>query len=82
MYRFLQTVKIIPELSTVVDGQYNVFAYSKTGSFHTGYNEIYFVATKKKNGNYIKNFDIDGLSPLMLMVKMNNGLELIKMVHQ
>ena len=46
VYRFLQTVKIIPELSTVVDGQYNVFAYSKTGSFHTGYNEIYFVATK------------------------------------
>ena len=71
VYRFLQTVKIIPELSTVVDGQYNVFAYSKTGSFHTGYNEIFFVATKKKNGNYIKNFDIDGLSPLMLMVKMN-----------
>ena len=51
VYRFLQTVKIIPELSTVVDGQYNVFAYSKTGSFHTGYNEIFFVATKKTNGN-------------------------------
>ena len=71
MYNFLQTVKIIPELSTVVDGQYNVFAYSKTGKFHTGYNEIFFVATKKKNGNYIKNYDIDGLTPLMLMVKMN-----------
>lgn len=71
VYNFLQTVKIIPELSTVVDGQYNVFAYSKTGSFHTGYNEIFFVATKKKNGNYIKNYDIDGLKPLMLMVKMN-----------
>ena len=71
VYHFLQTVKIIPELSTVVDGQYNVFAYSKTGAFHTGYNEIFFVATKKKNGNYIKNFDIDGLKPLMLMVKMN-----------
>lgn len=71
VYNFLQTVKIIPELSTVVDGKYNVFAYSKTGSFHTGYNEIYFVATKKKNSNYVKNFDIDGLTPLMLMVKMN-----------
>ena len=71
VYNFLQTVKIVPELSTVVDGQYNVFAYSKTGKFHTGYNEIFFVATKKKNGNYIKNFDVDGLSPLMLMVKMN-----------
>lgn len=71
VYRFLQTVKIIPELSTVVDGQYNVFAYSRTGSFHTGYNEIYFVATKKKNGNYVKNFDVAGLTPLMLMTKMN-----------
>ena len=71
VYNFLQTVKIIPELSTVVDGKYNVFAYSKTGTFHTGYNEIYFVATKKKNSNYVKNFDIDGLTPLMLMVKMN-----------
>ena len=71
VYNFLQTVKIIPELSTVVDGQYNVFAYSKTGTFHTGYNEIFFVATKKKNGNYIKNFDVDDLSPQMLMVKMN-----------
>ena len=71
VYKFLQTVKIIPELSTTIDGKYDVFAYSKNGSFHTGYNEIFFVATKKKNGNYIKNFDINGLKPLMLMVKMN-----------
>ncbi|MBR3454971.1 MAG: FixH family protein [Bacteroidaceae bacterium] len=71
VYRFLQTVKIIPELSTVVDEQYNVFAYSRDGSFHVGYNEIYFVATKKKNGNYVKNFKVTGLTPLMLMTKMN-----------
>ena len=71
VYRFLQTVKIIPELSVVVDGQYNVFAYSRNGSFHAGYNEIFFVATKKKNGNYVKNFDVTGLTPLMLMTKMN-----------
>ena len=71
VYKFLQTVKIIPELSTVVDGQYNVFAYSQTGAFHTGYNELFFVATKKKNGNYIKNFDVTSVTPLMLMVKMN-----------
>ena len=71
VYRFLQTVKIIPELSTVVDGQYNVFAYSSDGSFHVGYNEIFFVATKKKNGNYVKNFNVTGLTPVMLMTKMN-----------
>ena len=71
VYNFLQTVKIVPELSTVIDGKYNVFAYTKTGSFHNGYNEIFFVATKKVTGNYIKNFDITGLTPLMHMVKMD-----------
>jgi len=71
VYRFLQTVKIIPELSKEIDGKYNVYAYSKNGSFHVGYNEIYFIATKKKNGNYIKNFDIKGITPIMLMVKMS-----------
>jgi hypothetical protein len=71
VYNFLQTVKIVPELSTVIDGKYNVFAYTQTGSFHNGYNEIFFVATKKATGNYIKNFDITGLTPLMHMVKMD-----------
>lgn len=71
VYRFLQTVHIVPELSTVVDGKYNVFAYSRTGTFHTGYNELYFVATKKLTGNYVKQFDVEGLSPLMEMAAMN-----------
>lgn len=71
VYKFLQTVKIVPELSTEIDGKYNVFAYTKTGSFHNGYNEIFFVATKKITGNYIKNFDITNITPLMHMVKMN-----------
>jgi len=71
VYKFLQTVKIVPELSTEIDGKYNVFAYTKTGSFHNGYNEIFFVATKKITGNYIKNFDITNITPLMHMVKMD-----------
>ncbi|MBR4594407.1 MAG: FixH family protein, partial [Bacteroidaceae bacterium] len=70
VFRFLETVNIIPDLSTVVDGKYNVFAYSRTGKFNVGYNDIYFVATKKKNGNYVKNFEVTGLTPHMLMVKM------------
>lgn len=70
VFKFVQTVKILPELSTVVDNQYNVFAYAK-GELHIGYNELFFVATKKKNGNYIKEFTIDNLNPLMLMTKMN-----------
>ena len=70
VYKFLQTVSIIPELSTEVEGKYNVFAYSKSGTFHTGFNEIYFVATKKSTGNYIKNFEIQNFRPLMLMTKM------------
>lgn len=71
VYKFLQTVKIVPELSVVVAGKYNIFAYTKTGSFHEGYNEIYFVATKQSSGNYIKDFDITGITPLMFMEKMN-----------
>lgn len=71
VYRFLQTVKIVPELSTVVDGKYNVFAYTKTGALHSGYNDIYFVATKQSTGNYIKNFDVTNITPLMHMVKMD-----------
>lgn len=71
VYKFLQTVKIIPELSIVVDGKYNVFAYSKSGSLHKGFNDIYFVATKKETGNYIKNFNLKDITPLMHMVKMD-----------
>lgn len=71
VYRFLQTVKNVPELQTEVDGKYNVYAYTRTGTFHTGYNEIFFVATKKVSGNYIKKFDVTGITPLMHMVKMD-----------
>lgn len=71
VYKFLQTVKIIPEMSVVVDGKYNVFAYSKTGKFQVGYNDIYFVATKRSSGNYVKNFSVTGISPLMNMAAMN-----------
>lgn len=70
VYKFLLTVRNIPELSFEVDGKYKVLAYSKTGSFHTGYNEIFFVATKKSTDNYIKNFDITNITPIMNMVKM------------
>ena len=70
VYKFLQTVKIVPELSTEVDGLYNVWAYSKTGSLHRGYNDLYFVVTKKKTGNYVKNYDLTNVTPIMDMVKM------------
>ncbi len=71
VYKFIQTVKIIPELSTTVDDKYEVWAYSKTGTLHKGYNDLYFVVTKKKTGNYVKFFDITSITPLMYMVKMD-----------
>ena len=71
VYKFIQTVRIIPELSTSVDGKYDVWAYSKTGTLHKGYNDLYFVVTKKKTGNYVKYFDIKNVTPLMHMVKMD-----------
>ena len=70
-YNFLKTVKLIPELSTEIDGKYNVYVYTKTGGFHTGYNDIYFVTTKKETGNYIKDVTVTSNSPLMYMSKMN-----------
>ena len=68
VYKFLQTVKPIPELYTEVDGLYDVWAYSKTGSLHNGYNDLYFVVTKKKTGNYVKDFNITNVTPIMNMV--------------
>ena len=70
-YNFLQTVQLVPELSTEVDGKYNVYVYTKTGGFHTGYNDIYFVSTKKETGNYIKDVTVTSSTPLMYMSKMN-----------
>ena len=71
VYKFLQTVKIVPGLTKEVDGKYNVFAYTRDGSFHNGYNEIFFVATKRLTGNYVKDLEVKNISPLMHMVKMD-----------
>ena len=70
VYNFLQTLTPVPELSTSVDGQYDVSVYSKTGKLHTGFNELFFVVNKKSSGNYVKVFQISDLTPLMLMTKM------------
>ena len=70
-YNFLQTVQLVPKLTTEIDGKYNVYVYTKTGGFHTGYNDIYFVSTKKETGNYIKDVTVTSNSPLMYMSKMN-----------
>ena len=71
VYNFLQTVKPIEGVELEVDGQYKVKVYSHTGTLHTGYNDLYFVATKALSGNYIKFLDIKNLTPLMFMSKMN-----------
>lgn len=71
VYNFLKTVKNIPELNREIDGKYKVFAYSKTGTFVQGYNDIYFVATKKSSGNYVKDFQVSNVTPLMYMTAMN-----------
>lgn len=70
-YNFLQTLTPITELSTSVEGKYDVSVYSKTGKLHIGYNELFFVVTKKSSGNYVKVFQISELTPLMYMSKMN-----------
>jgi hypothetical protein len=71
VYNFLQAVKPIEGVELVVDDQYKVKVYSRTGTLHTGYNDLYFVATKTSTGNYIKFLDITSLTPLMFMSRMN-----------
>lgn len=67
VYNFLQGLKNVPALNTVIDGKYNVFGYTKTGKLHAGYNEVYFVSTKRSTGNYIKNFQVTNITPTMTM---------------
>lgn len=71
VYNFLQTVKPIEGLGLEINGLYDIQVYSRTGTLHSGYNDLYFVSTKKATGNYIKFVDITNLTPLMLMTKMN-----------
>lgn len=71
IYKFLQTVKNVPELTTEVDDKYVIYAYTPTGRFHKGYNDLYFVATKRTTGNYVRYFNITQVTPLMFMTKMN-----------
>ena len=70
-YNFLQTVQLVPELTTEIEGKYIVYVYTKAGGFHTGYNDMFFVSTKKETGNYIKNLTVTSNAPLMYMSKMN-----------
>lgn len=72
VYNFLQTLKPVGDVSLTVDGAYDVQLYTHTGSLHVGYNDLYFVATKKASGNYIKFLDITRATPLMTMPKMGN----------
>ena len=71
VYDFLQTLKPIDQLRLEVDGQYEIHVYARTDSLHVGYNDLYFVGTKKSTGNYIKFVNITNLTPLMFMSKMN-----------
>lgn len=71
VYNFLKTKKIIPELTKIISDKYNVFAYSDGGTLHTGYNDLFFVATKRVSGNYVKNFRVENIIPLMNMSAMN-----------
>ena len=71
VYNYLSGLVEIPSLATEVEGKYMVRVYTKTGKLYTGYNDIYFVATKKQTGNYIKYLDVTSITPLMHMQAMD-----------
>ncbi|MBR6250156.1 MAG: FixH family protein [Bacteroidales bacterium] len=67
VYNFLKNVKEVPELADTIDGTYRLHAYTSTGKLQTGFNYIYFVVTKLKNANYVKDITIENFVPLMTM---------------
>lgn len=67
VYEFLRKVKEIPSLTQDIDDKYRVRFFSPTGSLHTGYNDIYVVATKIVSANYIKDIEISNFTPVMSM---------------
>lgn len=71
VYNYLSSLVEIPSLATEVEGKYMVRVYTKMGKLYTGYNDIYFVATKKQTGNYIKYLDVTSITPLMHMQAMD-----------
>lgn len=71
VYNYLSGLVEIPSLAIEVEGKYKVQVYTKTENLHAGYNDIYFVATKKQTGNYIKYLDVTSITPLMHMQAMD-----------
>ncbi len=67
VYNFLKNVKEVPELADTIDGTYRLHAYTASGKLQTGFNYIYFVVTKLKNANYVKDIAIENLTPIMTM---------------
>lgn len=71
---FIKLQKIVPELTLSIDGEtdrYEIQAYTATGTFQVGYNEIFFIAKKRSTGNFIKDFYISNITPLMHMTEMD-----------
>ena len=68
VFNFIRNLREVPVLRDTIEGTYSVHGYTTDGTFHVGYNDIYFVVTKLKNGNYVKDFSISELTPVMTMV--------------
>ena len=67
VFNFVKNLREVPALRDTIEGTYSVHGYTADGTFRVGYNDIYFVVAKLKNGNYVKDFSISQLTPLMTM---------------
>ncbi len=73
VYNFVKTVREMPVFSDTIDGTYRLHAYTSGGSLHVGYNDLWVVVTKLKNANYVKEFTLQSITPLMTM-QMASGM--------
>ncbi len=67
VFNIVKNLHEVTALRDTIQGTYSLHAYTTDGTFRVGYNDIYFVVTKLKNGNYVKDFSISQLTPLMTM---------------
>ncbi|MDO4462862.1 MAG: FixH family protein [Bacteroidia bacterium] len=67
VYEFIKKQKEVTYLTQDIADKYRLRVFTPTGSFHTGYNDIYIVVTKIVSANYVKDIEVKSFTPLMSM---------------
>lgn len=70
---YLKEMTEVFEFTGIDSGLYDIKIYSPKGSFHVGYNEIYFTVEKNATGRHVKDVEFKNITPLMNMKGMKHS---------